>query len=203
MQDFATIHSILRGCGGFDPYLSGFWSHSKLPGWFVVTSLCSFAKSNAKLSKAVALFESSRDYFLNEWIISKLAEILDCNQPEVGLSQTIFKKKWLPTVWSIRGTQHEEKHIDHGVDLKGGKQCRDENPMKIPRPGLATLDVAVSGVAVGLAGTAKLGLRIGLLRCFRNRGNRAIVSRRFLGRIWEWSSDMLFWFILVVRIWLS
>ena len=71
MQDFATIHSILRGCGGFDPYLSGFWSHSKLPGWFVVTSLCSFAKSNAKLSKAVALFESSRDYFLNEWIISK------------------------------------------------------------------------------------------------------------------------------------
>ena len=68
----------------------------------------------------------------------------------------------------------------------------DENPMKIPRPCLSTLDVAVSGVAVGLAGTAKLGLRIGLLRCFRNGANRAIVSRRFLGRIWERSSDMLF-----------
>lgn len=74
----------------------------------------------------------------------------------------------------------KNKYIDHGVDLKEGKQCRDENPMKMPRPGLATLDVAVSGVAVGLAGTAKLGLRIGLLRCFRNRANRAIVSRRFL-----------------------
>ena len=75
-QDFATIHSILRGCGNFDPYLSGLWSHSKLPGWFVVTSLCSFAKSNGKLSKAVALFESSRDYLLNEWIISKAGR--DC-----------------------------------------------------------------------------------------------------------------------------
>jgi len=58
-------------------------------------------------------------------LFQKLAEMLDCNQPEVGLSQTIFKKKWLPTVWSIRGTQHEEKQIDLGVDLKEGKQCRE------------------------------------------------------------------------------
>ena len=63
-------------------------------------------------------------------LFQKLAEIVDCNQPEVGLSQTIFKKKWLPTIWSIRGTQHEEKQIDHGVDF-GRETMQRRFPWKL------------------------------------------------------------------------